>query len=182
MKAMFYAKLKTIGTAAAIIVALVGAGTLFAEKDARRGVGQAPLPPADSFRLTVEEVVRSSACNVLALKVEVRSAEMLALRWGNGGGGGSTILNQGREGSIVFASMLAEGDSLCHTVTVIQSSVGGSHVTARMSYTLAPDEKLESVFSLIVTNGVYKLDRPLTIGSRKGESMQLVVGRWSSAK
>ena len=39
----------------------------------------ATLPPADSFRLTVEEVVQSSGCRVVNMKITTRAAEMMQM-------------------------------------------------------------------------------------------------------
>jgi RNA polymerase sigma factor (sigma-70 family) len=164
----------------AVVVARQNAATIPASGQASQGV---LLPPTDSFRLTVDEVVQSSDCRIVNLKIEALSAEMMEMQWQNGATGGvglaPAIKGNGREGTVVLASMLCESKPICHTTTVLQGRVGGSHTSAPVSYDLAPDTKLESVVSVTVTNGVYKLDRPLVIGSRKGETMRLVVGSWN---
>ena len=136
----------------------------------------ATLPPADSFRLTVEEVVQSSGCRVVNMKITTRAAEMMQMSWDNGArmssGLSSVLKGKAREGTVVLASMFGEGFTACHTTTTVQSSI------LPVSYDLAPGTKLESVVSLSVTNGIYKLDRPLVVGTRNGETMRLVVGKW----
>ncbi len=137
----------------------------------------APLPPADSFRLTVEEVVQSSGCRVVNIKITTRAAEMMQMSWDNGVRMSSNLSpafkGKAREGTVVLASMLGEGFTVCHTSTTVQSSI------LPVSYDLAPGMKFESVVSLSVTNGIYKLDRPLVVGTRNGETMRLVVGKWN---
>ena len=146
----------------------------------------APLPAADSFRLTVEEVVQSSACRVVNLKIEARSAEMMEMSWEHGArmgvGLAPTLKGKGREGTVMLASMLGEGSSVCHTTTMLYGRPDGSQTTSPVSYDLAPNSKLESVVSVTATNGLYKLDRPLVIGTHNGETMRLVVGSWNPVK
>ena len=62
---------------------------------------------------------------------------------------------------------------------VIHGRVGGSQSTALWSGELAPGANIESVFALTVTNGLYKLNQPLVIGTRSGETMRLIVGTWN---
>src|SRR4051812_15392251 len=144
----------------------------------------APLPPDGSFRLTVEQVVQSDYCRVVKLKVEARSAaEMMATECDNGFGG-SVILapilkGKGREGALTLASTLCESNSACHVITLLESRPGESSVAGHGSYDLAPGAKLESIISVSVTNGLYKLDRPLLIGKRNGEVIRLTVGSWN---
>ena len=137
----------------------------------------ATLPPADSFRLTVEEAVQSSGCRVINLKITTRSAEMMQMSWDNGArmssGLSPAFKGKAREGRVVLASMFGEGFTVCHTTTTVQSSI------LPVSYDLAPGTKLESVISVSVTNGIYKLDRPVVVGTRNGETMRLAVGRWN---
>jgi hypothetical protein len=149
------------------------------------GLHAAPLPPADSFRLTVEELVESSVCRVVQLKVEARpTAEMLQMLGEPGYGGGSginltpTLKGKARETKVIVASMLGDTNSVCHVATLIQSGVG-SRTTERRSYNLAPETELKSVVVLTVTNGLYKLNQPLEIGTRNGQPMRLVVGNWN---
>ena len=87
----------------------------------------APLPPADSFRLTVEELVESSVCRVVQLKIEARpTAEMLEILHEPENGGSSIILaptlkGKGCESKVVLASMLGDSNSVCHVATLTQS-------------------------------------------------------------
>jgi hypothetical protein len=147
--------------------------------------GAAPLPPEGSFRLTVEKVVQSDYCRVVRLKVEARpKTEMMELRFENGGGGSvilaATPKGKTREGTMTLASMRCESDSTCHVTTLLESRPGGgTSANGHGSYELAPGAKLESVVAVTVTNGFYKLDRPLVIGKRHGEAMRLVVGSWN---
>jgi len=147
----------------------------------------AALPPADSFRLTVEELVESSACRVVKLTVEARpTAQMLEILGEPGHGGGSSIIlapalnGKARETKVIVASMLVTGESnsVCHVATLTQSG-GGTSTTSRRSYDLAADAELRSVVVLTATNGLYKLNQPLTVGTRNGQPMRLVVGSWN---
>jgi len=141
----------------------------------------AQLPPADSFRLTVEEVVQSSACRVVIMKIEARSAEMVTVLYEQGGhasvGLTHTRKGEAREGSLTLVSMLGEISTVCHTVTVVRA--GGAQASKPASYNLKRGTELASVVALSVTSGVYKVDRPLVIGERNGEAMRLVVGNWN---
>ena len=145
----------------------------------------ASLPPANSFRVTVEEVVQSSHCRVVTLKIEARSAEMMAIRWGNDGAAELALdpapKGKGREGSVILASMQGERSSVCHTSTVLQGRGGGSQTSAHGTYNISAGAKLESVISLSVTNGLYKLNQPLVIGTLNGKAMRLTVGSWNQA-
>ena len=144
----------------------------------------APLPPADSFRLTVEELVESSVCRVVQLKIEARpTAEMLEILHEPENGGSSIILaptlkGKGRESKVVLASMLGDSNSVCHVATLTQSGEG-TRTETRRSYDLAPDTELKSVVVLTATNGLYKLNQPLLIGTCNGVPMRLVVGSWN---
>jgi hypothetical protein len=149
------------------------------------GVHAAPLPPADSFRLTVEQLVESSVCRVVQLKFEARpTAEMLRILGESVYGGGSAITlgpilkGKVKEAKLIVASMLGDSNSVCHVATLTQSGVG-TETTERGSYKLSPETELKSVIVLTVTNGLYKLNQPLEIGRRNGKPMRLVVGNWS---
>jgi hypothetical protein len=148
-------------------------------------LGAAPLPPEGSFRLNVEEILQSDHCRVVRLKVEARAgAEMMEMRCADGSGGSvvlaSAAKGKTREGTMAVASMLCESNSACHVTTVLESRPGGgSSASGHGSYDLAPEATLTSVVSLTVTNGLYKLNRPLTIGRRNGHAMQLIVGSWN---
>jgi hypothetical protein len=145
----------------------------------------AGLPPEGSFRLTVNEIVGTGHCRVLTLKVQARAtAEMMAIRFPDGGGEGSCTLtgsskSKMREGEIVLATMRSHPESPVETTTVLQTSAKGSHVSLPASYELPSTAQVDAVFSLSVTNGLYELNRPLLIGKRNGEPIRLVVGRWN---
>jgi hypothetical protein len=143
----------------------------------------ASLPPADSFRVTVEEVIQSIHCRVVTMKIEARSAEMMAIRCENDGGAelalDPTLKGKGREGTVILASMQGERSSVCHTTTVLQGRAGGSQTSAHGTYDLPAGAKLESVIFLSVRNGLYKLNHPLVIGTRNGKTIRLTVGSWN---
>ncbi len=145
-------------------------------------IGAAELPPVDSFRLTIEEVVQSSACRVINLQIEARSAEMVAVRWDQGAGGSVGLADSkkgnARGGTVTLASMLGQCNTVCHTVTVLRA--GGAQASNPLSFDVGQGTELASVVVVSITNGVYKLDRPLVIGTRNGETMKLVVGSWNS--
>jgi len=145
----------------------------------------APLPPNGFYRLTVEEVVNTSHSRVLNLRIEARpTAEMMEMRFLEGNGGGSCILSGNpkskiREGKVVFVAMRTDRDSSVATTTVLQSGSGGSHASLPASYDSPSDVEVGKIFSLSVTNGLYDLNRPLVIGTRNGEPIRFVVGRWN---
>src|SRR3954447_8140412 len=101
--------------------------TLFALTSSSRA---SPLPPDGSFRLTVEDVVRTTHCRVVTLNIEARpAAEMMELR-SEGRGGGSCVLRptlkgKGREGQVVLSAMRSHSDSPVVTATVLQASPDG---------------------------------------------------------
>lgn len=111
---------------------------------------------------------------------------MLQILGEPGYGGGSSIIlaptlkGKARETKVIVASMLVTGDSnsVCHVATLTQSGVGTS-TTSSQSYELAPGVELASVVVLTATNGLYKLNQPLTVGTRNGRPMRLVVGSWN---
>jgi len=143
----------------------------------------APLPPADSFRLAVNEVMQSDYCRVITLKVEARSrTEMMAIRCDDGSGGSTTLgpvlKGKAREGTLTLASTRCESNS-CHVTTLLQSRFGSGTSAGHGWYDLAPGAKLESILSVTVTNGLYKLNRPIVIGERNGQTIRLVVGSWN---
>jgi hypothetical protein len=144
----------------------------------------ASLPPADSFRLTVDQLVESSVCRVVQLKVEARpTAPMLEILADSEDGGSSIILaptmkGKGRESKVIVASMLGDSNSVWHVTTLTQSGEG-TRTEARRSYDLAPGTELKPVVVLTATNGVYKLNQPLVVGTRNGVPMRLVVGSWN---
>lgn len=149
------------------------------------GLHAAPGLPADSFRITVDPLVESSVCRVVQLKVEAPpAAEMLRMLGKPGYGGGSgislapTLKGKAREAKVIVASMLGDSNSVCHVATLTQSGVG-TQTTERGSYNLGSETELKSVVVLIATNGLYKLNQPLEIGTRNGQPMRLVVGNWN---
>ena len=109
---------------------------------------------------------------------------MAEMRCTDGSGGSvvlaSTAKGKMREGTMTVASMLCESNTACHVTTLLESRPGGgTSASGHGSYELAPGATLASFVSVTVTNGLYKLNRPLTIGKRNGEAMQLVVGSWN---
>ena len=108
---------------------------------------------------------------------------MMEMRCADGSGGSvilaATAKGKMREGTMTVASMLCESNSACHVTTVLESCPGGSSSSGHGSYALAPGATLASMVSVTVTNGLYKLNRPLMIGNRNGHAMQLVVGSWN---
>ena len=142
----------------------------------------AQLPPTNSFRLSVVEVVNGPGCRVMNLKIETRSAEMVEMRWERGAGGSVGLVpsRNGKclEGTVMLASMLGEGDVVCHTVTALYGRPG-THARSPVSFDIKAGTDLASVFEITITNGVYRLDRPLVVGKRNGETMRLVVGSWN---
>lgn len=148
----------------------------------------AGLPPDGFFRLTVNEIVGTDHCRVLTLKVQARvAAEMLTIRFPDGGAEGSCTLTEAskskvREGEIVLAAMRSHTESPVETSMVLQTSSKGSHVSFPASYGLPATARLDSIFSLSITNGLYELNRPLLIGKRNNEPIRLVVGRWNWEK
>lgn len=144
----------------------------------------APLPPNGFYRLTMEEVVNTGHCQVLNLKIEARpTAEMMALEM-EGRGSGSCRLSGNpkskiRDGKLVLVAMRTDRESPVETTTALQSEGGGTFATFPASYDAPPDARVETLFSLSVTNGLYELNRPLVIGKRNGEPIRFVVGRWN---
>ena len=145
----------------------------------------ASLPPEGSFRLTVDELVKSDHCRVVRLKVEARAGvEMLALRCEDGSSGSvaliPTLKGKGREGTMTLAAMMCESNSTCHVTTLLESRPGsGTSASGHGSYALPRGATLASMVSVTVTNGLYPLNRPLQVGKRNGEVMRLVVGSWN---
>ena len=143
----------------------------------------AQLPPEDSFRLSVVEVVNGGGCRVLHLTIEARSAEMLEMHYEHGGVGSIALypMSKGmtRKGTVMLASMRGS-DIACHTVVSLSCDSGpGSYVSSPASFDIERRTDFASVFEITITNGVYRLDRPLVIGKRNGEAMRLVVGSWN---
>jgi hypothetical protein len=143
-------------------------------------VHAAQLSPDDSFRLSAVEVVNGGGCRVLHLTIEARSAEMMEMHYEHGGVGSIALdpstKGKIRKGTVMLASML--GSDVCHTVVSLYSSPG-SYVSSPASFDIERDTDLASVFEITITNGVYRLDRPLVIGKRNGKTMRLVVGSWN---
>jgi hypothetical protein len=144
----------------------------------------ASLPPPDSFRLTVEEVVGDSAVRVVTLKVLARTnAQMMEILHEPATGGSSiglapALKGKGRETTIVLAAMYGDTDTNCHVTTVTKSG-DGTRTTQRASYEIRQTTELSSVVAVTATNGIYRLNQPLEIGTRNGVRMRIVVGNWN---
>lgn len=136
--------------------------------------------PADSFRLSVQEIVQKSGCRVLTIKVAANSGEMISIRGDRGAAMASrlTSTTQGpeQEATIVLAAIRGEESGICHSTITVQESFWP------LSFDLQPGQNLESALSLAVTSGIYKLNNPIVLGKRNGEVLRLTVGKWSQAK
>lgn len=134
----------------------------------------ADYPTTDSFQLMVEEPVQNSGCRVFHVKIFTQSAEWMEVSWDNGANMGGRIPvsrnGNGHEGVIALSSMVGQNLSVCHTTTTVNDSA-----LMPVSYDLAPGAKFDSIVTLRVTNGVYKVSQPIVIGARNGEIMKLVV-------
>lgn len=77
----------------------------------------------------------------------------------------------------MLASML--GSEVARDSVASLYTPPGSHVGSSASFDLERGKDLALAFEITITNGVYRLIRPLVIGKRHGETRRLVVGSWN---
>jgi hypothetical protein len=162
-------------------------GLLLAGCASRQPHGSQAGLPEGCFRLTRENVVHDASLQVVRLSIEAVSAQMMQLREGVGAGRATVALSRSddggtRAGSTVLAAMLLVNEPLqagarYQAEAVLESR--GARTTRQERCDLGPSSKLAEAFSITVTNGLYRLDQPLVVGTNHGQSIQLLVGRWN---
>jgi hypothetical protein len=139
--------------------------------------------PGDSFRLTVQKVVSDSDVRVSLLTIRLSRGASISV---DGEGFHSHVVlpdaQEGvfREGEVaVSAARVApsQGKSAYIQTLICPQTSNGARAGGPSVYTVPTETKLASVLSLSATDGVYKLDSPVTIAQLEGKPVTLVVGR-----
>jgi hypothetical protein len=132
--------------------------------------------PPGEFTLTVESLSETETSRVVTLNVHSPEGEIVrfdqtgALRMH-----ASLFSAVEGERKAKITLSVTEQDGRCHTLVSLETSVG---LKNKSEYTLdlPRDTKLGSLLSVTATNGVYKFDRPLQIGTLHDKPIMLTIG------
>ena len=138
--------------------------------------------PSDSFRLTVQEVISDTDIKVSLLTFQLSRAAHVSVV-------GDGFLNSGvlpdaqdgviREGQVLLSAVRvapSQGKS-AYIQTLIRERSGSGYAGGPCLYPVPTDTKLASVLSISATDGIYKLDTPVTIAQLQDKPVMLVVGK-----
>jgi len=138
--------------------------------------------PRDCFRLTVQEVISDSDIQVVVLSVQARRPASLSVDTASSHS--HVALPQGpdnalREGRVMLsaARVVPAGDPNAYIQVLTRPEVAGGFAGGPAVYTVTADTPLESFWSVSATDGVFRLDTPVTIAQLQGQSVTLAVGR-----
>jgi hypothetical protein len=83
------------------------------------------------------------------------------------------------DGQVVLsASRIKVNDDKTYIqISECASSWNGNRASGSSLHAVSPDTKLEDFFTISATNGIYKLDSPITIAQLEGKPVTLVVGK-----
>lgn len=137
--------------------------------------------PSDSFRLTVQEVVSESDVSVSLLTIRLSRRASISV---DGDGFHShVVLPDAQEGvlrdggvTVSVARVAPSQDKFAYVQALISPTApDGARDSGTCVYPVPTDTKLASFFSISATDGVYKLDTPVTIAQMEGKPVTLVV-------
>jgi hypothetical protein len=137
--------------------------------------------PSGCFDLTVQDIVADSDVRVVVLTVKALRAGSISVD--SDSSHTLTALPQGsgdgvREGSVVItASRVAlAGDKEARIQLLVRTVAAGGHAGGPTVYTAPVDTELDTFLTVCATDGVYRLDAPVTIAQVQGKPVTLTVG------
>jgi hypothetical protein len=130
----------------------------------------------------VQEVVSDSDVRVVVLSIQARRPASLSVDTPTSHS--HVALPQGpdhalREGRVVLsaARVVPAGEPNAYIQVLTRPEAEGGFAGGPAVYTVAADTPLERFWSVSATDGVFRLDTPVTIAQLQGQPVTLVVGR-----
>jgi hypothetical protein len=138
--------------------------------------------PGDSFRLGVQEVISGGGFEVSVLTVRALRDASISV---DGEGFHTDVVlpsapeGTGREGEVVMsaARVAPSQDKEAYVQILIRSKTTNAAAGGPSLRSVPVSTPLASCFSICVTNGIYKLNAPVTIARMQGKPVTLVVGK-----
>jgi hypothetical protein len=138
--------------------------------------------PADSFQLTVREVISDSDIKVSVLDIRAPREANISV---DGEGFHSDIAlpesppGQPREGEVFLSGIriAPSQDKSAYIQTLIRPRARGVSAGGAKVHSVPTDTTLAAFFSFTAESGVYRLDSPINIVQLRGKPVTLVVGR-----
>jgi hypothetical protein len=140
--------------------------------------------PSDSFQLSVQNFVSDDDIRVSILTIHVSQSSRASGisvdgEYSHTYSGFQDKQNESIvDGEVLLcASRIAPSENNAYIQMLIRSRTGTGYAGGPTVHPVSPDVKLDDFIKITASDGIYKLDTPITIAQLQGKPVTLVVGK-----